>query len=90
MNILLLGAIGLLTIGMLVPYIACFAPPRSSRSSGRTGAKDALNNDVLTSIVPYFHEECSSGRKKFILPSCERERQGERERERERGGGERI
>ncbi|KAF4367758.1 hypothetical protein F8388_011333 [Cannabis sativa] len=47
MNLLLLGAIGLPTAGMLVPYTAFFAPPGSGGGGGGTVAKDALGNDVI-------------------------------------------
>ena len=52
MNLLLLGAIGLLTASILIPYVAFFAPPSSGRSGSETVARDALGNDVLASIVP--------------------------------------
>ncbi|KAK7257484.1 hypothetical protein RIF29_31499 [Crotalaria pallida] len=46
MNLLLLGAIGLPTAGMLVPYASFFVPPGSGSASGGTVAKDAIGNDV--------------------------------------------
>ena len=52
MNLLLLGAIGLLTTSILIPFVTFFAPPSSGGSGSETVARDALGNDVLASIVP--------------------------------------
>ncbi|KAL4580247.1 hypothetical protein LXL04_016433 [Taraxacum kok-saghyz] len=47
MNLLLLGAIGLPSTGMLLPYTYFFVPPGSGGGSGGTPAKDALGNDIV-------------------------------------------
>ncbi|MCH1921736.1 cytochrome b6-f complex iron-sulfur subunit, partial [Shewanella sp. A3A] len=47
MNLLLLGAISLPTVGMLVPYGAFFIPAGSGNAGGGQVAKDKLGNDVL-------------------------------------------
>ncbi|KAI7746153.1 hypothetical protein M8C21_018003 [Ambrosia artemisiifolia] len=47
LNLLLLGAIGLPTTGMLLPYTYFFVPPGSGGSGGGTPAKDALGNDII-------------------------------------------
>eukprot|EP00897_Mesotaenium_endlicherianum_P006011 jgi/Mesen1/5438/ME000270S04605 len=45
-NLLLLGAIGLPTLGALGPYVYFFVPPGSGSGSAGVVAKDALGNDV--------------------------------------------
>ncbi|XP_071736628.1 cytochrome b6-f complex iron-sulfur subunit, chloroplastic-like [Rutidosis leptorrhynchoides] len=47
MNLLLLGAIGLPTTGMLYPYTYFLVPPGSGGGGGGTPAKDALGNDII-------------------------------------------
>ncbi|KAJ0983629.1 hypothetical protein J5N97_011930 [Dioscorea zingiberensis] len=49
MNLLLLGALSLPTVGMLIPYTYFFVPPGSGGAGGGTIAKDALGNDVIAS-----------------------------------------
>ncbi|XP_073155487.1 cytochrome b6-f complex iron-sulfur subunit 1, chloroplastic [Henckelia pumila] len=49
MNLLLLGAISLPSVGMLVPYTYFFVPPGSGGAGGGVVAKDALGNDVIAS-----------------------------------------
>ena len=51
MTLLLLGAIGLPTTSMLIPYIIFFTPPSSGGSSNGTVARDIVSNNVLESIV---------------------------------------
>ncbi|URE28993.1 Protein binding transcription factor zinc ion binding [Musa troglodytarum] len=46
LNLLLLGAVSLPTVGMLIPYTYFFVPPGSGGAGGGTIAKDALGNDV--------------------------------------------
>ena len=46
MNAILVGAIGVSTLGLAVPYLAFFVPASSGGGSGGTVAKDALGNDV--------------------------------------------
>ncbi|XP_034601378.1 cytochrome b6-f complex iron-sulfur subunit, chloroplastic isoform X1 [Setaria viridis] len=46
MNLLLLGAISLPTVGMVVPYGAFFIPAGSGGAGGGTYAKDKLGNDI--------------------------------------------
>jgi len=46
MNLLLLGAISLPTVGMVVPYGAFFVPAGSGNAGGGTYAKDKLGNDI--------------------------------------------
>ncbi|AQK59453.1 cytochrome b6-f complex iron-sulfur subunit [Zea mays] len=46
MNLLLLGAISLPTVGMVVPYGAFFVPAGSGNGGGGTYAKDKLGNDI--------------------------------------------
>ncbi|GJT33089.1 ubiquitin carboxyl-terminal hydrolase 14 isoform X1 [Tanacetum coccineum] len=47
MNLLLLGALGLPTAGMLYPYTYFLVPPGSGGGGGGTPAKDALGNDII-------------------------------------------
>uniref|UniRef100_A0A0D9X094 plastoquinol--plastocyanin reductase n=1 Tax=Leersia perrieri TaxID=77586 RepID=A0A0D9X094_9ORYZ len=47
MNLLLLGAISLPSVGMLVPYGAFFIPAGSGNAGGGQVAKDKLGNDVV-------------------------------------------
>jgi len=46
MNLLLLGAVGLPTIGLAGPYAVFFAPASSGGGTGGQAAKDALGGDV--------------------------------------------
>ncbi|RLM80093.1 cytochrome b6-f complex iron-sulfur subunit [Panicum miliaceum] len=46
MNLLLLGAISLPTVGMVVPYGSFFIPAGSGGAGGGTYAKDKLGNDI--------------------------------------------
>lgn len=46
MNAILLGAVGVSTLGLAVPYLSFFVPPGSGGGSGGIAAKDALGNDV--------------------------------------------
>eukprot|EP01039_Chlorochromonas_danica_P005671 gene5671-6253_t len=46
MNNLLLGAVGVSTLGLAIPYLAFFAPPGSGGSGNGLIAKDAVGNDV--------------------------------------------
>ncbi|KAJ3674344.1 hypothetical protein LUZ60_004960 [Juncus effusus] len=47
LNLLLLGALSLPTVGMLGPYTYFFVPPSSGGSGGGIPAKDKLGNDVF-------------------------------------------
>nr|GEX60883.1 cytochrome b6-f complex iron-sulfur subunit, chloroplastic [Tanacetum cinerariifolium] len=47
MNLLLLGALGLPTAGMLYPYTYFLVPPGSGGGGGGIPAKDALGNDII-------------------------------------------
>ncbi|XP_039141104.1 cytochrome b6-f complex iron-sulfur subunit, chloroplastic [Dioscorea cayenensis subsp. rotundata] len=47
LNLMLLGAVSLPTVGMLIPYTYFFVPPGSGGVGGGTFAKDALGNDVI-------------------------------------------
>merc|ERR1712046_551583 len=46
MNAILLGAIGVSTLGLAVPYLAFFVPAGGGGSGGEIVAKDALGDDV--------------------------------------------
>lgn len=46
MNAILVGAVGVSTLGLAVPYLAFFVPPSSGGGSSGMIAKDALGNDV--------------------------------------------
>jgi cytochrome b6-f complex iron-sulfur subunit len=48
MNAILLGAIGVSTLGLAVPYLAFFVPASSGGGGSGSIAKDALGNDVTT------------------------------------------
>ena len=55
MNALLLGAVGVSTLGLAVPYLAFFVPPSSGGGSGGVVAKDALGNDVTVAAWKASH-----------------------------------
>jgi len=46
MNAILLGAVGVSTLGLAVPYLSFFVPAGSGGSGSGQVAKDALGNDV--------------------------------------------
>lgn len=46
MNAILLGAIGVSTLGLAVPYLAFFVPAGGGSGTGGVVAKDALGDDV--------------------------------------------
>lgn len=46
MNLILLSAVGVSTLGLAVPYLAFFVPAGAGGGNGGTVAKDALGNDV--------------------------------------------
>jgi cytochrome b6-f complex iron-sulfur subunit len=46
MNAILVGAVGVSTLGLAVPYLAFFVPAGSGGGGGGTIAKDALGDDV--------------------------------------------
>lgn len=46
MNAILVGAIGVSTLGLAVPYLSFFVPPGSGGGGAGIVAKDALGNDV--------------------------------------------
>jgi cytochrome b6-f complex iron-sulfur subunit len=46
MNAILVGAVGVSTLGLAIPYLAFFVPPGGGSGAGGTVAKDAIGNDV--------------------------------------------
>lgn len=46
MNAILVGAVGVSTLGLAVPYLAFFVPAGGGSGSGGVVAKDALGDDV--------------------------------------------
>jgi len=56
MNAILLGAIGVSTLGLAVPYLAFFVPKGAGGTSGGLIAKDALGNDVTVSGWKESHQ----------------------------------
>lgn len=55
MNAVLLGAVGVSTLGMAVPYIAFFIPKGSGGNGAGVIAKDALGNDVAVASWKESH-----------------------------------
>lgn len=55
MNNLLLGAVGVSTIGLAVPYLAFFAPPATDGGEGGIIARDAEGFDVSVSAWKANH-----------------------------------
>ena len=49
MNAILVGAVGVSTLGLAIPYLSFFVPAGSGGGSGGLTAKDALGDDVTLS-----------------------------------------
>jgi cytochrome b6-f complex iron-sulfur subunit len=47
MNVLMVGAGGVVVAGFGIPFVLFFVPPGSGGGSGGVTAKDALGNDIL-------------------------------------------
>ncbi len=56
MNALLVGAIGVSTLGLAIPYLAFFVPKGSGAGAGGIVAKDALGNDVTVAGWKASHQ----------------------------------
>jgi cytochrome b6-f complex iron-sulfur subunit len=63
MNAILVGAIGVSTLGLAIPYIAFFVPPGSGGAGGGVTAKDALGNDVT---VASWKETHTAGARELV------------------------
>jgi len=59
MNEILVGAIGVSTISLAIPYFIFFMPPVSDGFGGSSIAKDALGNDISTSGWKLSHTSSS-------------------------------
>ena len=63
MNAILVGAVGVSTLGLAVPYLAFFVPPSSGGGSSGVVAKDALGNDVT---VASWKESHNAGARELV------------------------
>jgi cytochrome b6-f complex iron-sulfur subunit len=63
MNAILVGAVGVSTLGLAIPYLAFFVPPSSGSSAGGLVAMDALGNDIT---VAGWKESHTSGARELV------------------------
>lgn len=63
MNAILVGAVGVATLSLAVPYLAFFIPPGSGGGSSGVTAKDALGNDVT---VARWKETHNAGDRELV------------------------
>lgn len=63
MNAILVGAIGVSTLGLAVPYLSFFVPAGGGGSGGGIVAKDALGNDVT---LAGWKETHSAGARELV------------------------
>jgi len=63
MNAILVGAVGVSTLGLAVPYLAFFVPAGAGGGGGGVVAKDALGNDVT---VKSWTESHGAGARELV------------------------